>query len=202
MLLLLFACTGATPDDKSTDDSAPSTDDSAADDSADDSSPPPVFTITVPANTSSEGNPLADQCAFVLPVEYECTNANPEIRWENVPEGAAALVLVFDDPDARGFDHWAVVNLPTDGSGIEAGVSGQSAPGTLPGAAYELENGFGFQGYLGSCPPEPHVYRWRLWAISAPLPADLDRFGQVESQAEALSLGVAETCHVYGPATD
>lgn len=198
--LLFLACTG----DKTPTESPPP--DSSTDDSAVDSTDSPVdpgpFRLTVPALTSSEGDPLAAECPFVLPVAYECANPNPQILWENVPEGTVALALVFDDPDARGYDHWAVVNLPPEAGGIDEGVSGQTAPGTLPGEAYELENGFGWVGYLGSCPPSPHVYRWRLWALSAPLPTDLTRFGEVENQAEALSLGVAETCHIYGPATN
>ncbi|MFN7143424.1 MAG: hypothetical protein ACK4YP_06595, partial [Myxococcota bacterium] len=67
---------------------------------------------------------------------------------------------------------------------------------------YELENGFGFKGYLGSCPPEAHVYRWRVWALGEPLEEGLDRFAQVERQAEERALAVAETCHLYGPASE
>lgn len=198
MLLWMIACTGALPEDKTSDDSTP---DSAVD-SPVDTAPPGPFTLRLPAATSSEGLDHAAECEYTLSVDYECYNANPELRWENVPADAAALVLVFDDPDANGFDHWAVVNLPVDGGGLDAGISGQSASHTLPGESYELRNGFGFTGYLGSCPPSEHVYRWRMWAISEPLPADLTRFGQVEAQAEALSLGLAETCHIYGPATN
>lgn len=159
------------------------------------------FSITIPANTSSAGNDLADQCPYVMSVDYECYNPNPEVRWEGLPEGTAALALVFDDPDARDFDHWAVVNIPASEAGLATGISGEGISPQLPGAAYQLQNGFGFDGYLGSCPPAPHVYRWRLWALSAPLETGLSQFREVEQAAEAASLGLAETCHIYGPAS-
>ncbi|MDP2306441.1 MAG: YbhB/YbcL family Raf kinase inhibitor-like protein [Pseudomonadota bacterium] len=188
MLLLLTACT-STPDDSGSyrDTDVPA---------------PGELAVSIPAATSSTDDPLVGRCAWKLDVSYECENPSPEVRWENPPEGTVAFALVFDDPDAGEFDHWAVVNLPTDATGLEAGVSGRGLGGGLPTGAYELENGSGFTGYLGSCPPEPHVYRWRLWALSEALPTDLDRFSQVENQAADVALGVAETCHIYGPRSE
>lgn len=187
-MLLLLACTDTKP---ATDDTGnPATDDTAP--------PPGDLTLSLPAATAYDGD-LADRCTFALGSEYECQNSNPEVRWTGAPAGTVAFALVLDDPDAGDFDHWAIVNIPADATGLDAGISGESASGPLPSGAYELENGFGFAGYLGSCPPEPHVYRWRLWALSEALPDDLDRFNQVESQADDGALAMAETCHVYGP---
>ncbi len=198
-LFLLLACTAADP----AKDSDPSTGvdtDTPTDTDTTDTTPTGPFTLTIPANTSSKGNKLADQCPYQMDVIYECDNPNPEVRWQNPPAGTAAFALVFDDPDAGDFDHWAVVNIPGDATGLDAGISGDGVDGTLPGDAYELENGSGFTGYLGSCPGSPHVYRWRLWALSEPLDTDLTRFNQVENQAEAAMIDVAEACHIYGPA--
>jgi Raf kinase inhibitor-like YbhB/YbcL family protein len=194
-MLLLLACAGA-PDLDSSDLESSDTDTA---DTAD--SDPGAFVVTVPALTSSAGNPLADECAWELPAVYECTNPNPEVRWSGAPEGTVAFALVFDDPDAGDYDHWAVVNLPADATGIDAGLSGEGLTPDLAGDAYQLDNGFGFAGYLGSCPPAPHVYRWRVWALSAALDADLSRFSQVENQAEERALATAEACHIYGPKT-
>ena len=110
--------------------------------------------------------------------------------------------VVAPEPHPNDFEHWAVVNLPGEATGLDPGISGQDEASDLPGDAYELENGFGFTGYLGSCPPEPHVYRWRLWALSEALPTDLDAFRQVINQSEDAALGLAETCHIYGPRTE
>lgn len=205
LLLLLLACDGGDkPDGDDTGggadsgDSADTGDSAESGETADSGDTGGAFTVTLPAATPYEGE-LGERCGQQLSVEYECRNPNPEVRWAGAPAGTVAFALVLDDPDAGEFDHWAVVNLPGDGGGIDAGVSGEGVEGTLPGEAYELENGFGFVGYLGSCPPEPHVYRWRLWALSAALDEGLSRFDQVERQAEAAALGLAETCHVYGP---
>jgi Raf kinase inhibitor-like YbhB/YbcL family protein len=189
LFLLLAACTASDkPDDTA---SLGETDtDSAA---------PGDFALSIPAATSSAGDPRADECAWALDATFECQNPSPEVRWENPPEGTVAFALVFDDPDAGEFDHWAVVNIPADATSLAAGASGSGIAADLPGAAYQLQNGSGFDGYLGSCPPESHVYRWRLWALSELLPTDLDRFSQVENQAADVALGEAETCHIYGP---
>ena len=46
--------------------------------------------------------------------EFSCDGANvsPPLKWTGVQAGTAALVLVVDDPDARGFVHWLVLDLP------------------------------------------------------------------------------------------
>jgi Raf kinase inhibitor-like YbhB/YbcL family protein len=187
LIALLLACSRPEPDDTGT---GPAVHDTA---------PAGDFVVSLPAATPSDGDALADRCAWELSVDYECYNPNPEVRWENAPAGTAAFVLVLDDPDAGDFEHWAVVNIPATEDGLDAGISGQDIAHTLPGDAYELDNGFGFTGYLGSCPPEPHVYRWRVWALSAALDEGITRFSAVENQAGDAALGVAETCHIYGP---
>ncbi|MFN7142731.1 MAG: YbhB/YbcL family Raf kinase inhibitor-like protein, partial [Myxococcota bacterium] len=136
LLALLLACTGA-PADDTTDTAAPA-----------DTAPAGDFAVSLPAATSSEGHPRAGECAWTLSVDYECENGNPEVRWADAPAGTVGYALVFDDPDAGGFDHWAIVNVPAAYDGIDADTSGQGLGDDLPGGAYELENGFGFTGYL------------------------------------------------------
>lgn len=158
-----------------------------------------AFSLSIPANGSSAGHALEAECAYQLDVAYECGNPNPAVAWTDAPAGTVAFALVFDDPDAGDYPHWAMVNIPAESSGLDAGISGETVDGALPGDAYELANGFGWTGYLGSCPPAPHTYRWRLWALSEPLPTGLRSFREVVQAAEDLALGLAETCHVYGP---
>ncbi len=192
MLLLLLACTGGTPDaDSGTPYVGP-----------DDTAEPGTFAIALPAATSSAGHALEDRCAWQLDVAYECRNGNPEVVWTDPPAGTVAYALIFDDPDAGDYEHWAIVNIPVSYNNIDASTSGDGLGDDLPGGAYELENGFGFPGYLGSCPPEAHVYRWRVWALGEELEAGLERFAQVERQAEERALGMAETCHIYGPKSE
>jgi Raf kinase inhibitor-like YbhB/YbcL family protein len=118
--------------------------------------------------------------------------------------GTAALVLIFDDPDAANWPHWAVLNIPPEESGLAAGLSGYGLESELPAGAEELENGAGYAGYYGSCPPRAHVYRWRLWAVDQALTAPAEggakaRFLELAEQAEAHALGGAELCHIYDP---
>ena len=185
MLTFLFACGGAPAADPPADTDAAGT-----------------FAVSLPAATPAGDHALADRCGWQLDVTYECRNGNPQVAWSDAPAGTVAYALIFDDPDAGNFEHWAIVNLPASDTGIAASISGEGRGDDLPGDAYELENGFGFTGYLGSCPPEAHVYRWRLWALGEPLEAGLDRFAQVERAAEERALGLAETCHIYGPRSE
>ena len=125
------------------------------------SQPPPsaasaAFTLTSTAFTEDGA----------IPTEFSCDGANvsPPLSWTGVPAGTAALALVVDDPDARGFVHWIVLDLPgTDGS-LPQGVS-PTADSPQQGTT-----SFGKVGWGGPCPPSgTHHYRFTLTALAAPL---------------------------------
>jgi Raf kinase inhibitor-like YbhB/YbcL family protein len=101
-----------------------------------------------------------------IPREFSCDAANvsPPLAWTGVPAGTAALVLVVDDPDARGFVHWIVLDL--------AGHDGDLPKGVAPTATSPQQgrNDFGKVGWGGPCPPSgTHHYRFTLTALGAPL---------------------------------
>ena len=101
-----------------------------------------------------------------IPREFSCDGANisPPLAWTGVPAGTAALVLVVDDPDARGFAHWIVLDL--------AGRDGDLPKGVPPSTASPQQgrNDFGDAGWGGPCPPSgTHHYRFTLTALGAPL---------------------------------
>jgi Raf kinase inhibitor-like YbhB/YbcL family protein len=101
-----------------------------------------------------------------IPREFSCDgeDVSPPLAWTGVPSGAAALVLVVDDPDARGFAHWIVLDLP--------GADGDLPKGVSPTAdsPQQGRNDFGKIGWGGPCPPSgTHHYRFTLSALSAPL---------------------------------
>ncbi len=86
-----------------------------------------------------------------IPREFSCDGANvsPPLAWVGVPAGSAALVLLVDDPDARDFVHWIVLDLP---------------------GAQQGRNDFGDTGWGGPCPPSgTHRYRFTLTALKARL---------------------------------
>lgn len=125
----------------------------------------------------SETPPPAASAAFALtstafaeggaiPTEFSCDGANvsPPLSWAGVPAGTAALVLVVDDPDARGFVHWIVLDLP--------GVDGSLPKGVSPTADVPQQGtaDFGKVGWGGPCPPSgTHHYRFNLTAVAAAL---------------------------------
>jgi Raf kinase inhibitor-like YbhB/YbcL family protein len=194
----LAACPAPIRDFGDDDDSAPSDDD-------DDT--PLEFRVWSPDFVSDEEAGIEHDydCHDALPPEFSCFNANPEIRWEGVPAGAAALALIFDDPTAGDFPHWAIYNIPADLFGLDAGISGGNADGDeVPEGATELENGFGTMGYLGSCPAASSIneYRWRLWALGEEVPPPSGgsapaEFDELAESAEKVAIEQVETCHVF-----
>lgn len=135
------------------------------------------MTAAPSAPGSTDGSPAAAVGPFVLtssayadgeaiPREFSCDGANlsPPLAWTGVPAGTAALVLVVDDPDARGFVHWTVLDL--------AGRDGDLPKGVAPTAASPQQgrNDFGKIGWGGPCPPSgTHHYRFTLTALGTPL---------------------------------
>jgi hypothetical protein len=102
----------------------------------------------------------------VIPRRYSCDgeNVSPPLAWTGVPSGAGALVLFVDDPDARGFVHWIVLDLPGADGDLPEGVSPSADP------PQQGRTDFGDVGWGGPCPPSgTHHYRFALTAITAPL---------------------------------
>jgi Raf kinase inhibitor-like YbhB/YbcL family protein len=106
-----------------------------------------------------------------IPVEFSCDgdDRSPPLDWQGVPDGAAELALVMDDPDASGgtYVHWVLFRLDPSVTGLEEG--------TVPPEARQAENGAGDARYMGPCPPEgddAHTYRITLYALDEPIDAD------------------------------
>jgi Raf kinase inhibitor-like YbhB/YbcL family protein len=101
-----------------------------------------------------------------IPTAFSCDGADvsPPLSWAGVPAGSQALVLVVDDPDARGFVHWIVLDLPGSEGSLPQGIS-QTADSPQQGTT-----SFGKVGWGGPCPPSgTHHYRFTLTALAAPL---------------------------------
>jgi Raf kinase inhibitor-like YbhB/YbcL family protein len=111
-----------------------------------------------------------------IPVRHSCDgmDLSPALDWEGAPQGTVSYALIVDDPDARGFIHWVVYNIPGGSSGsLREGMHPNDTP--LQG-----RNDFGRTGWGGPCPPSgTHHYRFTLWALSARL-----RFDATPSAAE------------------
>jgi Raf kinase inhibitor-like YbhB/YbcL family protein len=115
---------------------------------------PMVITVTSPA--FPDGHPI--------PTRYTCAGANssPALAWRGVPEGAKAIALVVDDPDAPNgtFVHWVALDLSPTTTGVAAH--------SLPAGAVQARNSAGHASYTGPCPPSgTHHYRFTVYALRA-----------------------------------
>lgn len=124
-----------------------------------------------------------------IPREFTCDGADvsPPLSWTGVPEGTGALVLVVDDPDARGFVHWIVLDLPAADGDLQRGVAPTAA------SPQQGRNDFGRAGWGGPCPPSgTHHYRFTLTAVAAPLGLADGPSGDAVAAAQAASTVVAQ----------
>ena len=129
------------------------------------SAPSPAGPSSTPVGPFSLTS-TAIRAGDAIPREFTCDGANvsPPLAWTGVPAGTAALVLLVDDPEARDFVHWIVLDL--------LGADGSLARGVAPSAASPQQgrNDFGDTGWGGPCPPSgTHHYRFTLTAIGAML---------------------------------
>lgn len=112
----------------------------------------------------------------LIPAHHTCDgpNVSPQLTWAGVPAGAKSLALIVDDPDAPDpaapkmtWVHWVLYNIPTNASGLAAGVAVKGLPaGTLLGV-----NDWQRADYGGPCPPVGrHRYFFKLYALDSVLP--------------------------------
>ncbi len=177
-------------------------DDDAAND--DDSTEDVDFRMWGPDFLTDEGITHNYDCDQALPPENSCLSPNPEILWEGAPADTVSFVLIFDDVSFQNYPHWAILNIPGDATGLEADISGGGASGSIPSGSTELDNGFGEEGYLGSCPGGVNHYRWRLWALDTELDEDLYTvldtnagYATLAEDAEDNAIEMVEMCHVF-----
>lgn len=100
-----------------------------------------------------EGQPVPEEFSFGVYSEQDHMsfgpNKNPEVTWDNAPEGTRSFVVMMFDPDVPSvaddanqegktvskdiprvdFFHWLLVDIPADTSGIPEGVD---SDGVIP----------------------------------------------------------------------
>jgi Raf kinase inhibitor-like YbhB/YbcL family protein len=99
-----------------------------------------------------------------IPRKHTCDgdDVSPPLTFSDVPDGTQALALIVEDPDARGFVHWVLADIPGSAEGLREG-EGDSIG--VPG-----RNDFGRIGWGGPCPPSgQHRYVFTVWALSSTL---------------------------------
>jgi Raf kinase inhibitor-like YbhB/YbcL family protein len=131
-------------------------------------------------------------------------NISPALQWRNAPDGTQSFVLLMHDPDAPeadGFWHWVVYDIPASVTSLPANA-GDVRRKLMPAGAVQGRSGFGMQGYGGPCPPpgKPHRYFFRLYAMPvAKLNVPPDASATIiSSYANATALGKTQLMGRYG----
>ena len=107
-----------------------------------------------------------------IPRRFTCDgeNVSPPLSWSAIPDGAASLALIVDDPDAPAgtWVHWVLFDLPADTTNLSEGLP---ASETLANGARQGRNDFKRVGYGGPCPPRgsTHRYFFKLYALDTKL---------------------------------
>lgn len=94
-----------------------------------------------------------------IPARYTCDadDVSPPLAWSGAPGDTASFALIVDDPDARGWIHWIVADIPPDQPSSSEGAS----------AGTDGRNDFGRTGWGGPCPPSgSHRYVFEIFALS------------------------------------
>ena len=107
----------------------------------------------------------------LIPNKYTCDGADvsPPLEWDGVPDKAASLALILDDPDAPSglFVHWVLFDIPAKENGLTEAIG---IPGTAAGGGIQGKNGFEETAYGGPCPPSgTHRYIFHLYAVDTKL---------------------------------
>jgi Raf kinase inhibitor-like YbhB/YbcL family protein len=131
-----------------------------------------------------------------IPRKYSCDgdDVSPPLEWSDAPDDTAAMALIVDDPDARGFVHWVVADMTgSQSGGLTEGIS------SSPDAPSQGMNGFRKVGWGGPCPPSgTHRYRFTLYALDQELGiADTPSAEDVRAAMQGHVLGDAELEATY-----
>jgi Raf kinase inhibitor-like YbhB/YbcL family protein len=112
-----------------------------------------------------------------IPRKYaqEGQDVSPPLSWTGVPQQAAELALIVDDPDApqsEPFVHWVIYKIPVVAPGLTEHVPPNLLKVRSPAGALQGKNSANKIGYDGPAPPPghgTHHYQFRLYALDQPL---------------------------------
>jgi Raf kinase inhibitor-like YbhB/YbcL family protein len=129
-----------------------------------------------------------------IPRRHTCQgeDLSPPLTWTGLPAGTAALAIIVDDPDARGWVHWVAHGIPPAPGGLAEGASGG-------GALAEGETTWGTVGWRGPCPPSgTHRYVFSVYALDGPLdPGRAPTADQLRAAMRGHILGEASLAGTY-----
>lgn len=147
--------------------------------------------IVVHSGAFDEGEPIPSRHA------RHGQNVSPPLDWTGVPDGAAELAMICDDPDApsdRPWVYWVIYAIPPGTTRLPAGVEPVRRLDE-PAGALQGVNSWDEIGYGGPAPPPgdaPHHYHFKLYALDAELDLEpgLSKAGLLEAmQGHVLAEG-------------
>lgn len=183
------------------DGGQPATSDAALDgksaDASLDAAPTGTFTLTSPTISEGGAIPKAHVCA-----NRGGMNLSPQLVFANAPAGTMSFAVVLTDLSINnGFLHSAIYDIPGTAAGLPADVDKAYAPTDVPGA-HQTTSYAGARGYAGPCPSTPHMYQFKVYALStATLPNAMmnTTMSQVVATASASNLGTATLTATFTP---
>lgn len=182
-LALLIGCGGDTPatSDAAIDASGGGSADAAIDAAAG------TFTLTSPTITEGGTIPLTHVCP-----SKGGQNESPQLVFTNVPSGTQSFAVVLTDL-SNALVHCAIYDVPGTLTGLPANVDKVYAPTAVPGAHQTLSYQSTVRGYNGPCPPNTHMYQFKVYALAtATLPnATMSTTKEQVVSAAATNLGTA-----------
>lgn len=111
---------------------------------------------------------------------HDAGNVSPPLEWFDVPDGAAELALLCEDPDAPSgtFTHWVLTGLDPRATHLDEGA--------VPPAAVAGRNDFGEVGWSGPEPPVGHgAHRYVFTLVAASEPLGLDEGADADAVRSA-----------------
>jgi Raf kinase inhibitor-like YbhB/YbcL family protein len=132
-------------------------------------------------------------------------SVSPELDWSGAPAGTKSFAVTMHDPDAPeagGFWHWIVFDIPAGSASLPKGA-GDPAGKLLPPGAVTGSSGFGTETYGGPCPPVgggTHHYAIVVHALKVgklPVAAG-DAPAEIAAAIKAAELGEATLTLLFG----
>lgn len=182
--LVLVSCGGN--DDKSPAADAPTSPIDAPTPTSD-AAPPTALSVTSTAFTEGAEIPITHTCKAKPATDY-----SPPLAWLDAPATAKSFAVVLTDTSI-GRIHWALFDIPPTTTSLPLNIDKVYAPVAVPGA-HQVSADKSFDGYQGPCPPNKHVYEFKVYALDvAALPgASTDQIAAdlvAPIQAHALASG-------------
>lgn len=157
-----------------------------------------VPSFTLASDDIQDGEPLP---AEIYASYAGGSNASPQLRWSDVPEGTKSFAVTCFDPDAptgSGFWHWSVANIPASVTELATGAGSPDAVsrGLLPEGAITMPNELREPAFTGAAPPE-HTGVHHYWFVVHAL--DVESI-EVDPQATPAVMGFTMRDHVLARA--